>query len=295
MRALTVFLLAGCLLLTVAFYSLEQQSPASAEEGFDPIGYRTDETLFLGKPRAAYLEEIEALEDRDIEEFFRQTVYKVEYSLPGYKKTGLNKFKNSFTFYILNKKNIGESKVNFIREILMSLREITEVMPVELKIRNRNIRLFNQVNVQIESLREKEFLNLVNKMKRENNIYNQSLFSGKYCFALVWLDEKLGLIKNSIVSILDKNNSNHYMSCSFEEIIQIYGISNDSNLIKDSILSSNENVVYYHGVDIFILRMLYNKTIENGMNFSDIDKLLRDVISETREWFELCFRTRACE
>jgi len=295
MRALTVFLLAGCVLLTVAFFSFEQQSPASADEGIDPISYRTDDVLFLGKPRATYLEEIEALEDHDIEEFFRQTVFSWEAAPKEDNRKSVMVFKEQIRYYILNKRSIDEAYLKFLRSIFESFEEIIQINAEEKLERNRKIRLYKQVNIQITYLPKEKFIKFAEKIKKTRPHLSRIVGDGEYCFAIIWGDESSGNISNALVALIEKNEFFEFRSCAFEEIYQIFGVVNDSNYVSGSLLNYDVSISDFHGVDLFVLKMLYNKKIKPGSEYLLLKDKLDEVISETRGWFELCFRNRACE
>ena len=84
------------------------------------------------------------------------------------------------------------------------------------------------------------------------------------------------------------------LGCASEELIQLFGIRNDSELIDGSILNFDEYQYNLHGVALLVLRMIYDERINNADDWGAVSINIDEIVSDSISWFSRCFLNRYC-
>lgn len=248
-----------------------------------------DRELFLGKRKTEYLEEINTLPDGKISEFLEDVLLSEEYKNRVFDDVRMTKHIGSGRYYISNKRISNIKREELIRKVMESYSYISEVQFTEISDIDRNKKLEKQFEIQIFSQEKNEIIGIIEKIIKSGGYINEKLRYAEYCFAMTWSGERREKISNSLVFLIHKRDWDKYKSCVFEELLHAFGFNGDSNVVNNSIMSHNNFVVSLHGADLFALRALYNQKVTPGMSRSGFKKIEKQVIAETREWFERCF------
>ena len=77
------------------------------------------------------------------------------------------------------------------------------------------------------------------------------------------------------------------VSCIVEEITQVLGLPRDSDAVYPSIFNDRSNNHYLTGLDIVLLKILYNPKVKTGMAKSSLKPLLKSIIAAMRRSGEI--------
>ena len=71
-------------------------------------------------------------------------------------------------------------------------------------------------------------------------------------------------------------------SCFHEEIVQSFGLLNDGYDIRPSLFNDDEEFALMTRHDEYLLQMLYDPRLTNGMTRTEVEALARTIINEIR-------------
>jgi hypothetical protein len=69
-------------------------------------------------------------------------------------------------------------------------------------------------------------------------------------------------------------------ACVVEELTQVLGLPNDSDKVFPSVFNDHSTDVFLTGLDVLLLRMLYDPRIVHGMEEAALRPLLRTIAAE---------------
>lgn len=69
-------------------------------------------------------------------------------------------------------------------------------------------------------------------------------------------------------------------ACIVEELTQVLGLPNDSDKVYPSVFNDHSTDVFLSGLDVLLLRMLYDPRVANGLEEAELRPLLRTIAAE---------------
>lgn len=116
---------------------------------------------------------------------------------------------------------------------------------------------------------------------KDNKKINQ-LTTNSLCLAFIETSSNSNIRKASVVIPVDRARAyGKLISCVVEELTQIMGLPNDSEQVYPSVFNDKSHDDYLSGLDILLLKLLYDRRLKTGMNKSQLLTLLPNVIKES--------------
>ena len=100
------------------------------------------------------------------------------------------------------------------------------------------------------------------------------------CYFLMWFDSKSGAILKAVIIVNAELLLIRLNHCLLEEMVQVLGLPNDSNAIKESIFSDSSGHTNLTRTDLIILKTLYDPRMKAGTPREQALKTAREIIAE---------------
>ncbi|UUX51072.1 DUF2927 domain-containing protein [Nisaea acidiphila] len=253
----------------------------------------TNEIYFMGVDRKKYVDHINKYSIKDVEVYFKEIILRKESEFESEPDGAWKRF-DQVNYVILNNSKANIDRVNYIRSIMKGLSEITNLRILEVK--RKPYSSWEGVDIAIYINNVSQNITLIQHYdKTRHKIYDSTLRSGEYCFAVIGVDDGARGLSVSTIGLVDKVRDQSFKSCALEEIIQVFGLTNDMNGLDGSVLNFEDNIEKYGAIDLLLLRLLYNKKIQSGSSWIDIKENIEIIFDEELNWFEMCFYKRICD
>ncbi|TCK04735.1 DUF2927 domain-containing protein [Marinobacterium mangrovicola] len=104
---------------------------------------------------------------------------------------------------------------------------------------------------------------------------------GALCLARIWVDEQSRIQRALIAIPVDRaRERGRLVSCIVEELTQILGLPNDSEKVFPSIFNDKSTDQLLSGLDLVLLRLLYDPRLEPGMGPDAVRSHAKTVLAE---------------
>jgi len=111
------------------------------------------------------------------------------------------------------------------------------------------------------------------------NVTNTKLYQINKSFVLFSTDLPQKSLYRAFIERLASGSSYKWNgSCLREELMQILGLPNDSDIVSPSVVNDYEQTEIYSANDMIIIRTLYDPRIQAGMHKDEVMPLVRNVI-----------------
>jgi hypothetical protein len=156
---------------------------------------------------------------------------------------------------------------------LKDLRRIT-------KLDIRRVKIQSQANIRYYFTSQKKLPALVQSVSGKGTVKH---LNTAVCLATIRTG-KNGSIQSAAVFIPVDQARMHakLVSCIVEEITQVLGLPRDSDAVFPSIFNDRSTNDYLTGLDVVLLKILYNPKIKTGMMKSTLKPLLKNIIAAMR-------------
>ncbi len=146
------------------------------------------------------------------------------------------------------------------------------------QISGHSIRRVNSAadaNVDLALLRESELAGFWQKRAGE------PVPRGALCVARIWTDSQSRIQRALIAIPVDRaRERGRLVSCVVEELTQILGLPNDSEKVFPSIFNDRSTDQLLTGLDLVLLRLLYDPRLEPGMGQDKVRSVAKRVLTE---------------
>jgi len=156
---------------------------------------------------------------------------------------------------------------------IKDLRDIT-------KLNIRRVSSKKQANVQYYFTSQKKLPDLVRKVSGKRSVKH---LQTSVCMATMSATTG-GEITNAVVYIAVNQARMHakLVSCIVEELTQVLGLPRDSDQVYPSIFNDKSTDDLLTGLDIVLLKLLYNANIKAGMGKTQLRPMLKNILNRWR-------------
>jgi len=222
--------------------------------------------LLAGAPAAAVADEVRWTSAARLVDSFVEVALRSAYST---RQNLVRKWAVPVSYFIVHR--VGEEDLHrqLIDTHFEHLAEITglSIKPVESS---------DKANFLVVLTRE-EWLeaDLLQYYGTDSRLQNEALFRHSICMVVFATEHKGPIVRAVAMIPVDRARARgDLVSCLAEELTHAMGLSNDSLKTFPSIFSRKARRPYLTGLDILLLRMLYDPRVKAGMN----EKTLRSVL-----------------
>ncbi|MDQ0316625.1 DUF2927 domain-containing protein [Amorphus orientalis] len=263
--------------VTLLIVGLLAVVPIRAAFAQDGTQASSDEPLTIGRV-------VNAFSDAELIQGFVRTVFGAEIMRRGQDPetfTTVKKFTGPVRVYIIN-----SAERDFSRQVV------------------EFIRILNQTvhGLSIQAVSSEERANMIvflvdrayyRKTIRETlpESFDTSFLRSNDCSAVTGGRAGKGL-ERAYVYIVANEGRRNFRHCMIEEITQSLGPVNDDVTLPHSIYNDSSRVQGFGVFDWFILSMLYDRRVKNGMTLDEVLPVLPDAIADSRRRLSGVLRTR---
>jgi len=148
------------------------------------------------------------------------------------------------------------------------------------KLDIRRVNTANKANIQFYFTSQKKLPDLVRRISGKRSV---KLLKTSVCMATVRAKAN-GEISSAVVYIAVNQARMHakLLSCIVEEITQVLGLPRDSEQVFPSIFNDKSTNQLLTGLDIILLKLLYNDKLRAGMSKSQVRPIIKNIIGKWR-------------
>jgi hypothetical protein len=103
------------------------------------------------------------------------------------------------------------------------------------------------------------------------------------CLSGIGKDERFRIRRAEVILPIDAGDFTFY-DCAYEEMLQALGVINDDASVPWTMFNDDVQMGFFDVYDQYLLNILYDPRITAGMTRDEVDAVLPDVLSSTREW-----------
>ncbi len=208
---------------------------------------------------------------------FLEVALKHEY--PSNKKSNFSRWKRPLKIFI--KSDLGSAKLQHTMYSVHAghLQSITghPISFVESEAQANVIIIFTSAAKMKSSIRK------YSKIRNLDEILKTAL-----CLANYQINSKQEIIRGLIVIPVDKTRQGgHLVECIVEELTQLMGLPNDSELVYPSIFNDRSIDSYLTGLDYLLLKIAYHPKLKPGMTDSQVREQLPFILKQLRSFDEI--------
>ena len=137
-----------------------------------------------------------------------------------------------------------------------------------------------KVNVFVLYLSDEEVRKAVYKYFGGSDVEKEALLAEATCMANY--RTRQNEIRSAVIIFPERHPESYHRACVVEELTQILGLPNDSNLVSPSIFNDSSREFDLTDHDIWLLRALYQKEIQPGTSRNDALRLALDFWKRAR-------------
>jgi hypothetical protein len=115
------------------------------------------------------------------------------------------------------------------------------------------------------------------KAKRIQQALNPQCLSG------IGKDERFRIRRAEVILPVDAGDFIFY-DCAYEEMLQALGAINDDASVPWTMFNDDVQMGFFDVYDQYLLNILYDPRVTAGMTRDEVDAILPDILSSTREW-----------
>ena len=103
------------------------------------------------------------------------------------------------------------------------------------------------------------------------------------CLSGIGKDDRFRIRRAEVILPIDAGDFTFY-DCAYEEMLQALGVINDDASVPWTMFNDDVQMGFFDVYDQYLLNILYDPRIEAGMTRDEVEAVLPDVLSSTREW-----------
>lgn len=191
------------------------------------------------------------------------------------KKSGVRKWTEPVRYFFVHR--VADEKLHEKLSEL-HLQHLSDITGVEVQRVNRKQQANLLIVFSTESRLQKELLNEFHIKSKQQRT---QLFRNSVCLAHFSINSDSSIRKAIVIIPVDRARERaKLISCIVEEITQVMGLPNDSDKVFPSIFNDKSIDELLSGLDYLLLKLLYEPRLKVGMTKSEINAILRKIISE---------------
>ncbi|MGA2055505.1 MAG: DUF2927 domain-containing protein [Bradyrhizobium sp.] len=103
------------------------------------------------------------------------------------------------------------------------------------------------------------------------------------CLSGIGKDERFRIRRAEVILPVDAGDFTFY-DCAYEEMLQALGAINDDASVPWTMFNDDVQMGFFDVYDQYLLNILYDPRINAGMTKDEVDAILPEILSSTREW-----------
>jgi|SRR5579871_2330002 len=103
------------------------------------------------------------------------------------------------------------------------------------------------------------------------------------CLSGIGKDDRFRIRRAEVILPIDAGDFTFY-DCAYEEMLQALGAINDDASVPWTMFNDDVQMGFFDVYDQYLLNILYDPRISAGMTKDEVDAVLPEVLSSTREW-----------
>ena len=103
------------------------------------------------------------------------------------------------------------------------------------------------------------------------------------CLSGIGKDEHFRIRRAEVILPVDAGDFTFY-DCAYEEMLQALGAINDDASVPWTMFNDDVQMGFFDVYDQYLLNILYDPRINAGMTKDEVDAILPEILSRTREW-----------
>jgi Protein of unknown function (DUF2927) len=103
------------------------------------------------------------------------------------------------------------------------------------------------------------------------------------CLSGIGKDEHFRIRRAEVILPVDAGDFTFY-DCAYEEMLQALGAINDDASVPWTMFNDDVQMGFFDVYDQYLLNILYDPRINAGMTKDEVDAILPEILSSTREW-----------
>src|SRR5262245_41098781 len=142
-------------------------------------------------------------------------------------------------------------------------------------------------NLVITLVRERNFLSKLASMYGDARASEIRKSLDPQCLSGFTKNERFEIEHSEVLLTADVSDF-VFLDCAYEELLQALGPINDTSSVPWTMFNDDVQMGYFDVFDQYLLNILYDCWIRQGMTKEEVDKLLTEVLPAGQEWIGRC-------